>query len=538
MNIKLKLFLLSVLITLSGLSFAIDTDRDGMPDNWEIANGRNPLIADYQISVGYKNSCALDDNGVICWGTELASVPTLDSPSHISVYHEGACAIDATGVVCWPEDHPNGLAYYKPQIKNPSQISVGRSHACAIDDGSVVCWGEDYEPGKTNVPVLNNPIQISAGDYHTCAIDEIIESSTPKVMRTVVCWGQEPFFYPPANGITTPPNLTNPTQISVQRDNTCVLDDSGVICWGADNNGRTDVPSLNNPNYVDMGGVKACAIDDSDVICWGELGKDEFGRTINPYLASVPPLINPFQISAGAIHNCALDDTGVVCWGGGEFPNDPNRPNIFIDYDRDGVTNAMDAFPLDSSETLDGDSDGTGDNSDAFPNNALYTEDSDSDGMPDAWETSYGLSPNDASDAASDHDNDGISAYDEFIAGTIPAGSLDIDGNGQYDALTDGLLLLRGMFGLTGTALLDGAVASDALYVSGEEIKGRIDMLGDLIDIDGNGTNDALTDGLVILRYLFGLRGDVLVDGVIASDALIQSAEGVGEKIDSLMPVI
>ena len=121
-----------------------------------------------------------------------------------------------------------------------------------------------------------------------------------------------------------------------------------------------------------------------------------------------------------------------------------------------------------------------------------------------------------------------------FVGPSYP--SIDIDGNGQYDALTDGLLLLRGMFGLTGSALVDGAVASDALYTSEEEIKGRIDMLGDFIDIDDNGTNDALTDGLVILRYLFGLRGAVLVDGVIASDALVQSAEGVGEKIDSLMP--
>ena len=46
------------------------------------------------------------------------------------------------------------------------------------------------------------------------------------------------------------------------------------------------------------------------------------------------------------------------------------------------------------------------------------------------------------------------------------------------------------------------------------------------------------TDGLVILRYLFGFREDMLVDGVIESDALVQSAEGVGAKIDSLMPPI
>ena len=91
----------------------------------------------------------------------------------------------------------------------------------------------------------------------------------------------------------------------------------------------------------------------------------------------------------------------------------------------------------------DDDADGIDDSVDAFPLNNLYSVDSDADGMPDTWETKYGLDPNDPSDASSDTDNDGAVALQEFIEGTIPAGSLDIDGNGQYDALTDGLLLLR-----------------------------------------------------------------------------------------------
>jgi hypothetical protein len=94
------------------------------------------------------------------------------------------------------------------------------------------------------------------------------------------------------------------------------------------------------------------------------------------------------------------------------------------------------------------------------------------------------------------------------------------------------------MFGLTENALISGAVASDGVYTSSEDIVARIDMLGDLVDIDGNGTVDALTDGLVILRYLFGLRDDVLISGVIASDATVTSADGVGAKIESLMPAL
>ena len=147
------------------------------------------------------------------------------------------------------------------------------------------------------------------------------------------------------------------------------------------------------------------------------------------------------------------DDNDTVLDGDDAFPLDATESE---DTDSDGVGDNADAFPNDATETIDSDSDGTGDNSDAFPNNSLYSLDSDSDGMPDAWETKYGLNPNDASDATSDQDNDGVSALDEFLAGTIPSGSLDIDGNGQYDALTDGLLLLRGMFGLDGSALVTG----------------------------------------------------------------------------------
>ncbi len=209
-----------------------------------------------------------------------------------------------------------------------------------------------------------------------------------------------------------------------------------------------------------------------------------------------------------------------------------------IDDDGDGVSDNADAFPLDSSETVDSDFDGVGDNSDPFPNDALYSMDSDSDGMPDAWEIRYGLDPNDALDATSDQDRDGVSALDEFLAGTIPSGSLDIDGNGQYDALTDGLLLLRGTFGLTDTSLISGAVANDAEYTKAEDVESRISLLGELADVDGNGSVDALTDGLIVLRYLFGLTGDVLVEGVVASDATRIEASDIESYLESLMPAL
>jgi hypothetical protein len=236
----------------------------------------------------------------------------------------------------------------------------------------------------------------------------------------------------------------------------------------------------------------------------------------------------------GIGNNADTDDDGDgVSDEDDALPLDPSN-----DTDSDGVANNIDIFPLDPTETTDIDFDGVGDNSDVYPNNSLYAFDSDGDGMPDAWESRYGLDPNDPSDASSDVDDDGVTALDEFLAGTAPSGTIDIDGNGQYDALTDGLLLLRGMFGLTGDALVAGAVASDAIYVESVDIESQIATLGDRLDIDGNGQVDALTDGLLILRYLFGLEGDALIKGVIAADATITSAADVEACFDTLMPTL
>ena len=49
--------------------------------------------------------------------------------------------------------------------------------------------------------------------------------------------------------------------------------------------------------------------------------------------------------------------------------------------------------------------------------------------------------------------------------------SLDFDGNTQFDALTDGLLLLRAMFGLDGDSLITGTLAPDAQYQNSDAIE-------------------------------------------------------------------
>jgi len=53
------------------------------------------------------------------------------------------------------------------------------------------------------------------------------------------------------------------------------------------------------------------------------------------------------------------------------------------------------------------------------------TTDSDGDGMPDAWETRYGLDPNDASDGPKDRDGDGYTNVEECLNRTAPTVFVD-----------------------------------------------------------------------------------------------------------------
>ena len=57
-----------LLTLLSANLYAVDSDRDTLPDDWELANGRDPNVADYQVSAVLSYKCAIDDNGLHCWG--------------------------------------------------------------------------------------------------------------------------------------------------------------------------------------------------------------------------------------------------------------------------------------------------------------------------------------------------------------------------------------------------------------------------------------------------------------------------------------
>lgn len=139
---------------------------------------------------------------------------------------------------------------------------------------------------------------------------------------------------------------------------------------------------------------------------------------------------------------------------------------------------------------------------------------------------------------SSSSDPDGnASSYSIMSSPALASGDWDIDGDGRADALTDGLLFLRYAFGLTGDALISGVVASDAQYTTASDIEQELaTVYTSSGDIDGNGEVDALTDGLLLLRYLFGLDGDTLTAGVIGGGATLTDSATLETYLSTLMP--
>ena len=189
--------------------------------------------------------------------------------------------------------------------------------------------------------------------------------------------------------------------------------------------------------------------------------------------------------------------------------DDDGLLNLYdFDFDNDGVDDIVDAFETDPMESKDSDRDGIGDNSDP------------------------------------DNDNDGFSDAEELTAGTDPLNrfscpdcfDFDIDKNLSAEPLSDGLLVIRYLFGFAGESLSDKATAVDGAQFLAKKISLYLSENLESLDIDGDGESKPLTDGLLLIRYLFGFSGDSLTAGAVGLDATRTTAEEIESYIEARIP--
>ena len=100
----------------------------------------------------------------------------------------------------------------------------------------------------------------------------------------------------------------------------------------------------------------------------------------------------------------------------------------------------------------------------------------------------------------------------------MPPLALDADGNRVIEALADGILVLRHLFGFEGASLTNGALGAGCTRCGAAAIASYLDGLGMLLDVDDNKALDPYSDGMLITRYLFGFRGDLLIEGAVGEN--------------------
>jgi len=118
---------------------------------------------------------------------------------------------------------------------------------------------------------------------------------------------------------------------------------------------------------------------------------------------------------------------------------------------------------------------------------------------------------------------------------SAPAGILNIDDSDApdvYSASTDGLLLMRYLLGIRGTALTQNALGTNARR-NAAQIEAHIAANLAQFDVDADGNTRATSDGLLILRRLLGLSGSALTSGARNS---VRSDTDIANAIDALKP--
>ena len=99
----------------------------------------------------------------------------------------------------------------------------------------------------------------------------------------------------------------------------------------------------------------------------------------------------------------------------------------------------------------------------------------------------------------------------------------DVDGDGSFNMLTDGVLIIRMMLGLTGTAVTNGAIGPAATRPTWSDISANLTAYCGSVaqcfpQVDGSTPVQASTDGVMFARALAGFTGNAVTSGALGAN--------------------
>ncbi len=99
-------------------------------------------------------------------------------------------------------------------------------------------------------------------------------------------------------------------------------------------------------------------------------------------------------------------------------------------------------------------------------------------------------------------------------------------------AAVDGELMMRYLFGFRGNDLVANVpIPAGAARTTAAGIVGYLQSSAGMLDVDGNGREDALSDGILILRHLLGMRGPGWEVDALPPDAQITNPNTLNMRI-------
>ncbi|MGB1010902.1 MAG: trypsin-like serine peptidase [Thiolinea sp.] len=107
-----------------------------------------------------------------------------------------------------------------------------------------------------------------------------------------------------------------------------------------------------------------------------------------------------------------------------------------------------------------------------------------------------------------------------------------LDQQNDPQPLTDGIMLARYMNGVRGNALLSGITTENVDIAT---IESRLQDAVNNLDIDENGTTEGNRDGLLFIRYLLGLRGNSLVADIDLTASPNNTPAGITTAIEAVL---
>lgn len=120
-----------------------------------------------------------------------------------------------------------------------------------------------------------------------------------------------------------------------------------------------------------------------------------------------------------------------------------------------------------------------------------------------------------------------------ITAAAAPACSLDVDGSGNVQALVDGVLIVRNMLGLTG-ASLTGSLAFPPSATRTTPAAIATFLAGQNYDSDGSSSQQALVDGVILVRLMLNLPDANLLNGVsFPPSATVTTAAAIRAGVNS-----